>query len=269
MTDRPFDPGIHDDLAGWITDLVDDGWEDNAGDRAAEGDVIDPAWDQDEHRRLFDTDSDPAASDSDADAGLWSPNGPDATAGDAEYEVGDSLAELPSISLADLDPSIADDPLPPADQGLTSVAVLTAVAGEFAGASVEPASVHEALDRLGIPDAYLGVDARSAAQVLQSIGVDALVSHGSVEELADRLAVGDRVALAGADGSRHPVLDIDFKGGRLIVDTATGPRTVDLPSFVEAWSGTAQEMVLATDSVGVQQVIVPVALEVARSSNRT
>jgi hypothetical protein len=85
--------------------------------------------------------------------------------------------------------------------------------------------------------------------VLQELGVDAHVAHGTVEELADRLDAGSRVSVAGPDGSRIPVVDVDFGQQELVVADGDGERRIELGPFMDAWSSVSFEMVVAGEDV--------------------
>lgn len=263
MTDTPFDPVSGDDLADWITDLVDG--HDEEPDAGFESwDLADaaPLDDVPELADLLDVDTVDLDVANGLDIELDRPDVEGADVGVAD--------EAPSITLGD--PELDDatgpiDDLPPAGSGdgATSLSALVDAAGALGGAPLEASALESLLDRLGVDDAVFGVEGRAAVQVLAALGVDAHVAHGSVEELADRLQAGEQVEVAGQDGRRHPVVDVDFARGLLVLDADGQRLTVGLSDFADRWSGTAFEMVVAEpvgDGAGDVHVLVPVSVTV-------
>jgi hypothetical protein len=274
MSHVPFEPGAHDDLAGWITDLVDDTPEDPAlvvDDDAwgAENDGGEPGpsfGPDDDPMAPVGADADPDGVGADADADGVGPindlersseAGDDTTGGD------DDDPGIPWITLADLEDQDVTG-TDPGEAGGPDLGAVLGLGSDLAGASLEPSALDALLDRLGVDDDVVGggVQGRAAVQVLGAMGVDAHVTHGSVEELADRLADGERIAVAGPDGSRHLVVGVDFDHGSLLLEDVGATHAVSLADFAERWSGSAFEMVVATDGRdGGVHVLLPIVVE--------
>jgi hypothetical protein len=249
------DPFANDDLASWVSDVVEDSWDDGEPgpdpdpDHELDADaVVDDDLRLDRDRddaglggiELEDLDGEDGTSEERSDADV-------ATSDDTDHDD----AGIPSITLAD----------PDADERSTGVRALdvTAVLGlaaDLQDAEPDPGAVEAALERLDLGEGYLGIAGRGAALVLQELGVDAHVAHGTVEQLADRLDAGGRVSVSGPDGTRIPVVGVDFGQGELVVADEDGQRRIDLGPFVEAWSSVSFEMVVAGD-----EVVLPFAAE--------
>ena len=264
MSDEQEDHGSGgvQDFLGWLDDIVSDGWEDadetpgaddlqGLGDDAPQRDLPSPLDDElDVEAKvgledLADRDGAPVDLDASDDGG----------GADAGHDV-------PTITLGD-DPGTGDDAAGPDGvlDGTTTLGALRAFAIDAgADGSVD---VDAAFDRLGLDDGFLGVAGRTAALVLQELGVDAYVSHGSVEELADRIGRGQDVVLESTDGERARVVDIDFRAGALLVDHAGTSHQVDLAAFARSWSTAANEMVVS-EAAGqaATSVLVPVRIDV-------
>lgn len=255
---QPFDD---DGTGDWVSDLVRDHFDhQDAPDPVAED--LDP-----DHAGadLFDDGADPSADVEDAPE-LELPHDLDiddqidtAAHEDADLDVDDAVDageaaddSAPEISL-DLDDAFDDSDVPgswpdldlpePGDGALGLAAVEHAL-DALGGHDLD--SFLAAADQLGLgADLDLGLDGHSTAVVLGEIGVDALVEHGSLDDLAERIRTGDEVLVTAADGTVLVVTDID-RTAVTVVPVAGGPaHRVDHPTFEGAWARSGFQMVAA------------------------
>ena len=243
------DPFANDDLASWVGDVVEESWDDadvavdldpdGGGDLG--GIPLEIGLDDDAHTGI-DLQPDPDA----LGIGL-----DDSGDGDGDGGPLDDPAP-PTISLDDADDARAA----PDSEGAFDLQTVVGLASEWNGVVPDAAAVEAILDRLDLPDAYLGVAGRGAALVLQELGVDAHVAHGTFEQLADQLEAGHHVSVTGADGGRVPVIEVDFAQGDLVIEDGTGQRRIALDDFAETWSASSFEMVVAGGDV-----VLPVTIE--------
>lgn len=121
----------------------------------------------------------------------------------------------------------------------------------------------------GAADVFAGVDgpmeAPAAVALLDGAGVAARVEYATIGDLAERLAEGIEIVLAGADGSAYALVDID-PDGVVAEPLAGGARlAVPLDRFEHTWDALANEiLVVESSSIGLlgtgEVVVVPVAV---------
>ena len=130
-----------------------------------------------------------------------------------------------------------------AEVGRCDHAALTHIAEAFgiegAGARVDHV-VH------GLALGEDGIGGRDAVRVLDGLGVDAYVSHGSMDTLIDHLREGRSVIIGGGPDHVYEVVRIDEARGTITFDsTAGGELPVRLASFEHAWAASANELVMS------------------------
>ena len=231
-----------DDLADWVSDEVDAAWDDD------------------------DTSSDPSVADDPGDQVDWIDD--DDVSDDAHDGDSDDL-DVGSSGFDDGSPSI-DLPLGDDVDDAASIDVPAMLPGFFGSDSVADVASWLApdVDADALRDAFVGlagddpgVDARTTVQLLDGAGIDAHVTHGTLDDLADALDAGGRVVIAGEDGERYDVVDVDFRSDVLVVESDAGPRSIPLEAFEDAWSGGAFEMVVATGEDAAALTLVPLSLD--------
>jgi hypothetical protein len=254
----PFDDGFDDDLDGDGDDgLGDDGDDgDDLDDRA--DDQLDDAGDDDRGREDLRDVDDPAALESAIHLGQ------DAGGDDVEGLTHDA-------SGADI--SIDPDP-PPAwadpDLGVFGIDAIGSLA-ELAGGSAF--GVDDVLDDLGLDRGDL--DARSSVRILDALGVDARVEHGSIDRLVEHLADGGHVRIASA-GRSFDVEEVDDQRDVLVVRGLDGGLRYEVPleHLDDHWASASYEMIVsphgeddvdvAMVSVDLGDVLTPISLDAGR-----
>ena len=243
----------HDDFA--------DGGDGTVADWVA--DEVDAAWDDG----------------SDGDDAIWVPDDQPEPEPETGFELDGDLDATADLDLDD-DPSTSDDsdaptidlPLdddagpdpvivaggPDVSSGFFDVDSITELASGLAP-DLDVGALRDAL--VGMSGDDPGVDARSTVQLLDGAGVDAVVSHGTLDDLADALDAGGRVVIAGEDGARYDVVSVDFRADVLVVEGEAGPRSIPLEAFEDAWAEGAFEMVVASGDDTGGLMLLPMSLD--------
>lgn len=144
------------------------------------------------------------------------------------------------------DEELAELSWPDADVGLCSTEMLGAVATLGIGEQVDPARVEGLIASLGTgtDDLGLGVDARQAVRVLESLGMTGRIEHSNVDDVLSRLDAGQEVVIDSADGPMA-VLDISDETVRLERLSDETDFEVSRAHFEDRWSGALNEIVVA------------------------
>lgn len=110
-------------------------------------------------------------------------------------------------------------------------------------------SAADAIERLDLDADDL--DARASIRVLDVLGVDARVEHGSVDALVEHLAEGGRIQLA-SDGGLFEVDGLDDRLDLLRMHSLSSGLQYELPleEFEGSWAGAAFEMIVAGGAYG-------------------
>ncbi len=110
-------------------------------------------------------------------------------------------------------------------------------------------SAADAIERLDLDADDL--DARASIRVLDVLGVDARVEHGSVDALVEHLAEGGRIQLA-SDSGLFEVDGLDDRLDLLRMHSLSSGLQYELPleEFEDAWAGAAFEMLVAGGAGG-------------------
>lgn len=110
-------------------------------------------------------------------------------------------------------------------------------------------SAADAIERLDLDADDL--DARASIRVLDVLGVDARVEHGSVDALVEHLAEGGRIQLA-SDSGLFEVDGLDDRLDLLRMHSLSSGLQYELPleEFEDSWAGAAFEMLVAGGADG-------------------
>ena len=157
-----------------------------------------------------------------------------------DLSVDDSPDDSPDDSTDDVatDPTLDDAELAGVAVGVVGTMPLADWAADALPAGITHDDVVAVVERLGLDPVDLGP--REVAHVLERLGADAWVDHGSVDSLAELLSRGGRCQLV--DGSdRFDIVAVDDRTDELVVrDTASGTVVnIALDAFEDAWSASA------------------------------
>lgn len=143
---------------------------------------------------------------------------------------------------ADPDGRDPDDPTP--DHGVFEPSAIVAWAADGAVAGVDREAFDLAVASLQLDP--LDLDGRQTVHVLDHLGVDARVEHGSIDDLVDRLGRGARLEIVSGD-ERFAVTRVDdLRDTMVLRANGTGAIVeVGLDRFEAGWAATAYEMIVA------------------------
>lgn len=246
VNDESADLGDDQSVTDWVADLVDDYFDDEPVPPAA---LDDPDLDGPDERPLDEAaptvPDTPATEDGDGDAGA---SGPEARPAEIVLDLDADDGADPSDPAADEgDHSSGPGPLPwpAANDGVAGLDAVERAADLLVGASLD--QVVEVVERLGVADELdLGLDSRTTAVLLGELGVEALVEHGSLDDLTARLAAGDEVLVTTAEGRPATLVQLVAGDGEAELISADGQRRrISLDLLEERWAAAGYEMVVA------------------------
>jgi hypothetical protein len=273
VNDDPAALGDDQAVVDWVTDLVEDYFDEPAADDAAPSDdlLVDdvsstadadgPAAPDLDPAELDPTDVDPAdPGPADLDPADPADRGPT----DLDPAVPEIVLDLEAPDpVADALPDLLDAPWPDPDATVAGLETLERAAELLGAPSLD--ELVEVAERLGVADELdLGLDGRTTAVVLGELGVDALVEHGSLDDLAARLDAGDEVLVTDADGRPATIVGLAPGRGEVEVVSHDGARhVVALDVVEERWAAGGYEMVVADGPRGVAAPGAPIRLAAA------
>jgi hypothetical protein len=247
----PTDAQFADDSLLDGDDSADQSGVERFGDEMFGDDDIGPdVTDSDDLEDLATVDSDDSEN-----AGLDDVDGPGDTPTDDGRDIALTDPEVATESVDDEPPDVW------AGVGVYPIDPIVSLA---AVADIDGDDVMAALADLGFDPADL--DARDSVRLLDAVGVEARVEHGSIDLLVEHLADGGTLRVI-SDGTTYAIEQFDdLRDTAVLRSMATGVRyELPLEAFEDSWSNAANEMIVAADGRGGGQDTLLVAAAVGNS----